>query len=148
MLKRLSVLLSAVPAFRDQAHEIEKLEQVNQAYQALLPRGYRGISHVSQLAGGEAVIVVGSSAAAGKLRQRVPGILEQLQKQAPQVSAIRLKLQVENSYTPMRQRTIPVLTNHAAEVLRRTAAEAQGSPLADALQRLAARVRQEKSDED
>ncbi len=74
-----------------------RLAQLQQVYQAALPRELATRSRVSDERSGTLVVAADTSAVAAKLRQLVPRIVADIVKFEPEVTAIRVEVQVSPS---------------------------------------------------
>ena len=103
---------------------------------AIAPKAIAQFSHASSIKNQQLLLFVDNSAVAAKIKLLLPSLLIQLEKQGCEVTAIRIKVQVKSTPQPPKK-SIKKLSSHAAVNIQHLAEKLAGSPLGDALARLA-----------
>ena len=107
---------------------------------SVAPENLAQFSHASSLKNGQFNIVAHNNAVAAKIKLFIPSLLIQLEKRECEVTAIRVKVQVKSTPVP-KHKPLRKLSSNAAASLNDLAEKISGSPLADALSRLAKKSR-------
>lgn len=122
--------LNALTAQAKQAAKAQAL------WLAIAPKAIAQFSHASAIKNQQLLLFADNNAVAAKIKLLLPSLLIQLEKQGCEVTAIRVKVQVKSTPQPPKK-TIKKLSNKAAVNIQHLAEKLAGSPLGDALARLA-----------
>ena len=116
----------------------EQLAALEQAYVAAIPREFAGRSRVAYERAGAVVVLADTSAVAAKLRQLAPRIVNEIVKSAPEITSMRVEVQiVESRKRPPGAR--PTIGSHGLASLRELRDALPDSPLREAVSRLVSR---------
>ena len=110
--------------------------QLQQVYRTAVPTELARRSRVIDERSGTLVIAADTSAVAAKLRQLVPRIVVDIVKCCPEVTAIRLEVQVADGPPPRPPRTRPHIAAEGLQSLAHLRDALPPSPLREALSRL------------
>jgi hypothetical protein len=113
----------------------KRLAALQQVYHAAIPKELARRSNVSDERSGTLIVKAETSAVAAKLRQLVPRIVVDIVKSDPEVTAIRVEVQVSED-RPAAPRARPELSPEALETFARLRDTLPESPLRQALARL------------
>lgn len=114
----------------------KETEAAQKIWEAIAPENLAEFSHVSSVKNKQFTVFAANNAVAAKIKLFIPSLLIQLEKQECEVTAIRVKVQVKSTPTP-KHKPLRKLSSHAAASLTDLAQKISGTPLADALSRLA-----------
>ena len=134
------------------AHQ-KQVEVAQRIWLAIAPGNLIKFSHASGIKNQQLTIYSDNNAVAAKIKLLMPGLLANLKAQAStiakqqivsgnqtlEVTLIRVKVQVKSSQ-PITSKTIKKLSPQAAKNLDQLAKKLPGTPLGDALMRLAKRA--------
>jgi hypothetical protein len=105
-------------------------------WEAIAPDNLAQLSHAIGIKNKQFTVYAANNTVAAKIKLFIPSLLIKLEKQDCEVTAIRVKVQVKS--TPLaKPKAIRKLSNNAANSLNEFAEKISGTPLADALARLA-----------
>lgn len=105
-------------------------------WEAIAPDNLAQLSHAIGIKSKQFTVYAANNTVAAKIKLFIPSLLIKLEKQDCEVTAIRVKVQVKS--TPLaKPKAIRKLSNNAANSLNELAEKISGTPLADALARLA-----------
>jgi hypothetical protein len=117
---------------------VEQLAALERAYVAAIPREFANRSRVAYERAGTVVVSADTGAVAAKLRQLAPRIVNEIVKSAPEVTSMRVEVQiVQSSKRPPQLR--PKIGSHGLASLRELRDALPDSPLREALGRLVSR---------
>ncbi len=111
-------------------------EVAQKIWEAIAPDNLAQYSRAGSIKNKQFTVFAVNNAVAAKIKLFIPSLLIQLEKQECEVTAIRVKVQVKSTPTP-KPKAIRKLSNNAANSLNELAEKISGTPLADALARLA-----------
>jgi hypothetical protein len=138
--QRLNAYLGASPELRQLSGKAGQLLFLQRLYEQVAPASLLSSSHVMQLEQQILTLAANNSAVAAKLRQLAPELAKSLKNRGCEVTGIQVRVQV--SFRPATQSPMPVVLSNAGEKrLTELAEQLTDSPLKNALQRLARRVR-------
>lgn len=120
---------------------IKKADVAQKIWEAIAPDNlaklsYAQFGHTDSIKNKQFTVYAANGTVAAKIKVLIPSLLIQLEKQDCEVTAIRVKVQVKSSPTP-KPKAIRKLSNHAADSLNKLVEKISGTPLAEALARLA-----------
>jgi hypothetical protein len=117
-----------------------RLSDLQPLYLETVPSSLAAASRITDLKAGTLVILADNPAVAAKLRQLVPRVLKHLQNQQPEITGIRVGVQVKTHKIKAEDDvTRPSLPPEAIQDLGQLAAAMPPSPLKAALGRMLAR---------
>jgi hypothetical protein len=127
--------LSSAPNLQALLQQAQKLLAVQKAWNEIAPKPLAAASRVGAVRQQTLIIYANNGAVAGKLRQLVPSLLEKIQKQGVEVTAIRVDVQVETLPQKKKPKDLAVSLNALSSLgkLERCLAD---SPLKNALHTL------------
>lgn len=106
---------------------------------AIAPDNLAQFSHASSIKNKQFTIFADNNAVAAKIKLFIPSLLIKLEKQGCEVTSILVKVQVKS--TPLtKPKTIKKLSAHAADEINQLSKKLSGTPLGDALARLATKA--------
>lgn len=105
-------------------------------WEAIAPDNLAQLSHAIGIKNKQFTVYAANNTVAAKIKLFIPSLLIKLEKQDCEVTAIRVKVQVKSTPSP-KPKAIRKLSNNAANSLNVLAEKISGTPLADALARLA-----------
>lgn len=117
------------------AHE-NSARQAEAIWQAIAPDNLAALSHAINLKNQKLIITTPHNAVAAKIKLLTPALLSNLKKQEYEVTAIQVKVQVK-SEAPVTTKIPKKISAHAASNLKTLASKLQGTPLGEALRKLA-----------
>jgi hypothetical protein len=108
-------------------------------WEMIAPDNLAKFSHASAIKNQQFTIFAHNNAVAAKIKLFIPSLLIKLEKQECEVTSIRVKVQVKS--TPqIKPKVIRKLSSQAASDLKILANKLSGTPLGDALARLATKA--------
>jgi hypothetical protein len=116
----------------------ERLAALEQAYVAAIPREFSNRSRVAYERAGTVVVSADTGAVAAKLRQLAPRIVNEIVKSAPEITSIRVEVQIVQS-SKRAAGPRPTIGSHGLASLRKLRDALPDSPLREALGRLVSR---------
>ncbi|MDP1766860.1 MAG: DciA family protein [Methylotenera sp.] len=106
---------------------------------AIAPDNLAQFSHASSIKNKQFTIFADNNAGAAKIKLFTPSLLIVLEKQGCEVTSILVKVQVKS--TPLtKPKTVKKLSAHAATEINQLSKKLSGTPLGDALARLATKA--------
>jgi hypothetical protein len=118
----------------------QHLAELQRAVFDAIPRPLTSATRVKSLRSGTLFVAADNAAAAAKLRQLAPRLLEHLQKREAQVTGIRIEVQVATQQIePGKSSRKRALNRHAVSDFERLARALKESPLKHAVTRLVQR---------
>ena len=121
------------------------LQKINQFWLQNLPENLKPCSMVGDLNKGVLTVFATQNAVAAKIKLMTASLLIQLKNQLKsegiEVTAIQVKVQVKSAGKPQKIKLTRQLSRQTATQLQRLAETMQGSDLAESLQRLAGRFK-------
>jgi hypothetical protein len=121
-------------------HQAQRLAELDRAYKRAVPRELAEVSGVDHVKAGSLFLWADGGAVAAKLRHLSPMVLSRITRLAPEVSAIRVIVQVSGSPAGRPNSSAkPGIGEGGAEALRGLVDTLAPSPLKTALARLAER---------
>lgn len=118
----------------------KEAEAAQKIWEAIAPDNLASLSHASSIKNRQFTVFAVNNAVAAKIKLLIPSLLIQLEKRECEVTAIRVKVQVKSTPLP-KQKVLRKLSSNAAASLNDLAEKISGTPLADALSRLAKKSR-------
>ena len=145
MATKLSTLLNEAPPLKLLAEQLKRLEGLHQVYSDAVPGSLSKTSRVGYFDGNTLIIIAFSGTTAASLRQRLPSIEARIQQRHPEVTGLRVVVQLEKSQLEVGVvRPERVLSASAARHVESCAQDLQASPLKQALTKLVARARSDE----
>ena len=146
MATKLSTFMEEVPALRLLEAPLKRIRKLHRIYSAVAPPALLKVSRVGYIDDNSSLVLLVSNGTAGaSLRQQLPTLLASIQALEPQVTAIKIEVQVGNLYTSNRgiaTQEARQLSPAGAKNLEQLANELpDDSPLQQAVKRLAGRVK-------
>lgn len=127
--------LNAAPNLQGLLQQAQKLLVLQKAWNEVAPKPLAAASRVGAVRQQTLIIYANNGAAAGKLRQLVPSLLEKIQKRGIEVTAIRVDVQVEAP--PPKKKPKDLSVSHNALIsLDKLEKNLADSPLKNALHAL------------
>ena len=134
-MRQFNTLLKQPEFIALNAHNKEQ-EAAQKIWMAIAPDNLAQFSHATSIKNQQFTIFANSNAVAAKIKLFIPSLLIQLEKQECEVTSIRVKVQVKS--TPqVKAKPIKKLSAQAASDLHQLAEKLAGTPLGEALARLA-----------
>ena len=107
---------------------------------AIAPDNLAQFSHASSTKNKQFTLFADNNAVAAKIKLFIPSLLIKLENQGCEVTSIQVKVQVKSTQRA-KTKTIKKLSSHAAEELNQLSKKLSGTPLGDALARLATKAK-------
>jgi hypothetical protein len=107
---------------------------------AIAPDNLAQFSHANSIKNKQFTLFADNNAVAAKIKLFIPSLLIKLENQGCEVTSIQVKVQVKSTQRA-KTRTIKKLSSHAAEELNQLSKKLSGTPLGDALARLATKAK-------
>jgi len=127
--------LSVAPNLQALLQQAQKLLVLQKAWNEVAPKPLAAASRVGAVRQKTLIVYASNGAVAGKLRQLAPSLLEKIQKQGIEVTAIRVDVQVEALPPGKKQKDLAV-SNNALISLHKLEQSLADSPLKNALHTL------------
>lgn len=109
-------------------------------WMAIAPDNLAKFSHASSIKNKQINLFADNNAVAAKIKLFIPSLLIKLENQGCEVTSIQVKVQVKS--TPKaKAKTIKILSTHAASELNQLSKKLSGTPLGEALARLATKAK-------
>jgi hypothetical protein len=137
--KAIKTILDDAPELRMLTRRSRQLLNLQQHLRAALPAGIASRTVVANLSSGVLTINIDNGAAAAKIRQLVPRLLNKLRGQEAKLSAIKVLVQVTSDHKPLHKKRI-FLDHKARNALLTFSSRLAMSPLRSAVLRLADRA--------
>lgn len=138
--QKIGTLLAASSELQALSAKARRLEELQQLYIACTPGQLAQASRVKNCRAGTLYLLAGNTAVAAKLRQIAPSLLVKIQKQEPQITGIRVEVQVaEPPRSPDENRGNPGLPIDIVDDFRKLAERVRDPALKSALSRLVRR---------
>lgn len=137
--KEIRSILDNAPELRTLTKHTRQLLDLQRLVREALPASLASRTFVAHLESGTLTIATDNGAAAAKIRQLVPRLLNKLRPQEPEVNAIRVQVQVTVVHKSLHKKRI-FLDHNARDALLTLSARLETSPLKSALRRLADRA--------
>jgi len=140
--RRLQALIGNTPGLLPLGQAMQRIAALQRLYAACAPTELLATTRVVADRNGTLVVAADNSAVAAKLRQSLPRLLKNLQKQSAQVNGIQVQVQVKNpAATPRPAPDRPPLPIDLIDDFSRLARQVRDPGLQAALARFAARRR-------
>jgi hypothetical protein len=142
MATKLSTLLNEASALKPLSEQLKRLEGLHQVFSDAVPGSLLTTSRVGYLDGNTLIIIAFSGTTAASLRQSLPTIEAKIQQRCPEITGLRVVVQLQKSH-PDAGATRPgrVLSASAVSHVENCARYLEPSPLKQALTKLATRTR-------
>lgn len=137
--KKIKTILDNAPELRMLTQHTRQLLYLQRLIREALPAGLASRTVVANLESGTLTIAIDNGAAAAKIRQLVPRLLNKLRPQEPELNAIRVQVQVTVDHKSLHKKRI-FLDHNARNALLTLSAHLETSPLRSAVRRLADRA--------
>ena len=137
--KEIKAILDDAPELRVLTKRSREFIHLQQRLRAVLPSGVASNTFVSGLSEGVLTIAINNGAAAAKVRQLVPRIIDKLRSQEPELNAIKVLVQVTAEHKPLHKKRI-FLDHMAKNALLKLSTNLDASPLRSAVLQLADRA--------
>lgn len=124
-------------ALKARANETQAAQAI---WAAIAPANLAQVSHASSIKNNQFTVFADNNAVAAKIKLFIPSLLIKLENQGCEVTAIRVKVQVKSSPQP-KLKTLKKLSVHAAAEINQLSIKLSGTPLGDALARLAKKAK-------
>jgi hypothetical protein len=109
-------------------------------WETIAPDNLAIFSHASSIKNKQFLLFADNNAVAAKIKLFIPSLLIKLEKQGCEVTSIQVKVQVKSAPN-MKEKNIRKLSSHAANELNLLSKKLSGTPLGDALARLASKTK-------
>ncbi len=136
--ERIGLLIDRLPQLQGLNRQVRRLLNLQGMLAEVLPASLASSTTVALSAADELVLFAESGAAAAKLKQLTPRILDFFRQQGHEVTAIRVQAQVRIRHNPLPPKQIS-LSPIAREAISEFFATLSTSPLKSALERLVRR---------
>lgn len=134
-MRQFNTLLKQAELLALNAH-IKEAAAAQAIWAIIVPENLVQFSHARSIKNKQLMVHADNNAVAAKIKLLIPSLLIQLKKQGCEVTAIQVKVQVKSSpTTPLKPSKN--LSAHAAVALNQLANKLTGTPLGEALARLA-----------
>ncbi|HOY70694.1 MAG TPA: DciA family protein [Methylotenera sp.] len=137
-MRQLNTLLRQ-PELNTLTKQAKQAATAQALWQTVAPIEIARFSHAIGVKSQQLLLFADNNAVAAKIKLLLPSLLIQLEKQGCEVTAIRVKVQVKSTPQPPKKAT-KKLSSKAAVNIKHLAEKYAGSPLGDALARLADRA--------
>jgi len=137
---RVGSLLNSLPELQALNRELKQLAVMQSTLEEILPTDLIPLTRVSMMKAGSVTLSANNGAAAAKLKQLAPRILDALRKHAHEITAIRIEVQLRTSDNPLPPKQI-FLSSSASKTIEILSKQLDTSPLKSALERLSRRGR-------
>jgi hypothetical protein len=137
--KEIKTILDSAPELSVLTKRTRRLLHLQQRLREALPAGVASRTVVANLESGTLTIAIDNGPAAAKIRQLVPRILSKLRPHEPELSAIKVLVQVTVDHKSLHKKRI-FLDHKARNALLTLSSRLAASPLQSAVQRLADRA--------
>lgn len=114
----------------------KETDAAQKIWEAIAPDNLAQLSRVGSIKNKQFTVYAANNTVAAKIKLFIPSLLIKLEKQDCEVTAIRVKVQVKSTPSP-KPKAVRKLSANAADSLNQLAEKISGTPLADALARLA-----------
>jgi hypothetical protein len=115
-------------------------QAVQKIWVAIAPENLAQFSHASSIKNKQLTLFTDNNAVAAKIKLFIPSLLINLEKQGCEVTSILLKVQVKSTSKP-KAKSIKKISSLAAYELNQLSKKLSGTPLGDALARLATKAK-------
>ncbi len=136
---KLSHYLSDAPGLRALAVRLEHIRDIQRLYRSITPGYLSNSSRIGDVNDNTIFIIAFNGTAAARLKQQLPSLLARIQEHEPEISAVRVEVQIEKLYTAPQQEAGRNLSSAAVSSLQQLAHDLRESPLQRAICFLAAR---------
>jgi hypothetical protein len=109
-------------------------------WETIAPDNLAQFSHASSIKNKLFTLFANNNAVAAKIKLFIPSLLIKLENQGCEVTSIQVKVQVKST-PPAKAKRIKKLSPHAAIELNQLSIKLSGTPLGDALARLATKAK-------
>jgi hypothetical protein len=137
--KEIKTILDNAPELRALTKRSRQLLYLQRLIRESLPNGIASRADVANLECGKLTIATDNGAAAAKIRQLVPRLLNKLRPFEPELNAIKVVVQVRLDHKSLHKKQI-FLDHKARNALLTLSARLETSPLQSAIRRLADRA--------
>jgi len=137
---RVGSLLNSLPELQALNRELKQLAVLQSALAEILPDDLSTSTRVSVMKAGSVTLSANNGAAAAKLKQLTPRILDALRKHVHEITGIRVEVQLRTGDNPLPEKQIS-LSSDASEAIETLSKQLDTSPLKAALDRLSRRGR-------
>jgi len=138
-IKEIKTILDDAPELRALTRRSRQLLHLQRHVRAALPAAIASRTVVANFSSGILTIAVDNGAAAAKIRQIVPRLLNKLRGQEPELNAIKVLVQVTADHKPLPKKQI-FLDHKARNALLTLSSRLGTSPLRSAVLQLADRA--------
>lgn len=115
-------------------------QAAQEIWKAVAPDNLAQFSHASSIKNKQFNLFADNNAVAAKIKLFIPSLLIKLENQGCEVTSIQVKVQVKST-PPVKTKRIKKLSLHAATELNQLSKKLSGTPLGDALARLATKAK-------
>ena len=136
MATKLSQFLKEAPSLQPLVGRLERIGQLQRIYNETVPSVLARASRIGSIEGTTLIIIAFSGTVAAGLKQRLPSLLLEMQATEPQVTAIRVDVQLEVTNVNSSKKQRLTLSSVAFQSLASLQATLPNSALKTALQRL------------
>ena len=137
---RVGSLLNSLPELQALNRELKQLAVLQSALAEILPDDLSTSTRVSVMKAGSVTLSANNGAAAAKLKQLTPRILDALRKHVHEINGIRVEVQLRTGDNPLPEKQIS-MSSGASEAIESLSKQLDTSPLKVALDRLSRRGR-------
>lgn len=117
----------------------KQAQMAQNIWKMIAPENLAEFSHATAIKNQQFTILAHSNAVAAKIKLFIPSLLIQLEKQECEVTSIRVKVQVKSN-PQAKPKALKKLSSQAALDLKTLAEKLTGTPLGQALARLASKA--------
>jgi hypothetical protein len=118
----------------------QEAQAAQEIWKAVAPDNLAQFSHASSIKNKQFNLFADNNAVAAKIKLFIPSLLIKLENQGCEVTSIQVKVQVKST-PPAKTKRIKKLSLHAATELNQLSKKLSGTPLGDALARLATKAK-------
>jgi hypothetical protein len=115
-------------------------QAAQEIWKAVAPDNLAQFSHATSIKNKQFNLFADNNAVAAKIKLFIPSLLIKLENQGCEVTLIQVKVQVKST-PPAKAKRIKKLSSHAATELNQLSEKLSGTPLGEALARLATKAK-------
>jgi hypothetical protein len=139
--RKIAQILDSAPGLQDLAEASRRIEQLQCVYLEAIPAELSRASRIGWARAGVISVTAGNGAAAAKVRQLAPRVLEHLRRRGFEFNSMRIEVQVSQNPPHSPRREPKPLSDQALATIDAVLTDLPESPLKDALRRLGRRRR-------
>lgn len=139
---KIDFILNSTTHLQPLLEHAQYLNHLQRLLEGMLPQGMAQYCKVGAMEENTLVLFAESGAIAAKLKQSLPTFLEKFQRRETQITAIRIRVQVQENPKPENPRQKAELSSAALASLNEFSAQLDDTPLKSSIDRLIARHRE------